>query len=149
MEESDAIVLGGLSAAYYIIRNIHKRRRSRRSIWMREYFKKRNFGILKDLEANDSVLFKNFTRMSKKNFDTLLEMVRPQIEKPDSNFREAIPADITLAITLRFLATGDSFLSLMYLFRVSKQFISSTIPVVLKAIIGSLKGHIKVIYLKH
>nr|CAH7752897.1 unnamed protein product [Callosobruchus chinensis]CAH7760098.1 unnamed protein product [Callosobruchus chinensis] len=58
--------------------------------------------------------------MSRNNFETLLEMVRTTIEKSDTRFREAIPAEVRLAITLRFLATGDSFASLMYLFRVSK-----------------------------
>nr|CAH7742406.1 unnamed protein product [Callosobruchus chinensis] len=66
--------------------------------------------------------------MSRNNFETLLEMVRPTIEKSDTRFREAIPAEVRLAITLRFLATGDSFASLMYLFRVSKQSISALVP---------------------
>lgn len=78
--------------------------------------------------------------MSKKNFETLLVMVKPQIEKSDSCFREAILAEVRLAITLRFLASGDSFASLMYLFRVSKQSISDIVSEVLIAIIGSLYG---------
>nr|CAH7742405.1 unnamed protein product [Callosobruchus chinensis] len=81
--------------------------------------------------------------MSRNNFETLLEMVRPTIEKSDTRFREAIPAEVRLAITLRFLATGDSFASLMYLFRVSKQSISALVPEVLKAIIESLHHFIK------
>lgn len=144
MEEDDAILLGGISAAYLVLRRV-KRKKTRRAIWMKEYFKTRNFGILKDLQCNENVLFNNFTRMSKKNFDTLLDMVKPFIERSDSHFREAIPAEVRLAITLRFLATGDSFTSLMYLFRVSKQSISVIVPVVLKAIIESLSNFIKVI----
>jgi hypothetical protein len=63
---------------------------------------------------------------------------------------------VKLAITLRYLATGDSFTSLMYLFKAgftscvpqslfrSKQFISSMLPGVLKAIIEGLQDYVKV-----
>nr|CAI5838743.1 unnamed protein product [Callosobruchus analis] len=84
--------------------------------------------------------------MSRNNFETLLEMVRPIIRKSDTRFREAIPANVRLVIILRFLTTGDSFSSLMYLFRVSKQSISALTPEVLKVIIESLHHFIKVTY---
>jgi hypothetical protein len=58
-----------------------------------------------------------------------------------------VPAEMKLAITLRYLATGDLFTSLMYLFRVLKQFISSMLPGVLKAIIESLQDYVKVSFL--
>ena len=111
---------------------------------MKDYFKTRNFGILRELELNENVLFKNFMRMSRTNFYMLLGMVEPKIEKQNTRFREAIPAEVKLAITLRYLATGDSFTSLMYLFKVSKQFISSMLPGVLKAIIEGLQDYVKV-----
>ena len=111
---------------------------------MKDYFKTRNFGILRELELNENVLCKNFTRMSRTNFYMLLGMVEPKIEKQNTRFSEAIPAEVKLAITLRYLATGDSFTSLMYLFKVSKQFISSMLPGVLKAIIEGLQDYVKV-----
>ncbi|CAH2015154.1 unnamed protein product [Acanthoscelides obtectus] len=39
-----------------------------------------------------------------------------------------------LAITLRYLATGDSFQSLHFLFKVSPQLISTIVPEVCKAL---------------
>ena len=69
------------------------------------------------------------------------------ITKQNTRFRESVPAEMKLAITLRYLATGDSFMSLMYLFKVSKQFISSMLPEVLKAIIEGLQDYVKVIFL--
>jgi len=95
-----------------------------------------------DLEFNEDVLFKNFTRMSKMNFYTLLG-----ITKQNTYFRESVPSEIKLAITLRYLATEDSFMSLIYLFKVSKQFISSMLPGFLKAIIESLQDYVKVSFL--
>nr|CAH7765075.1 unnamed protein product [Callosobruchus chinensis] len=63
----------------------------------------------------------------------------------DTKFRKAIPVQDRLAITLRFLATGDSFTSLQYLFNVSKQRISIIIiEETCNALIQALKEQIKV-----
>jgi hypothetical protein len=85
--------------------------------------------------------------MSKTNFYTLLGIVEPMITKQTTSFRVSVPAETKLVITLRYLATGDSFMSLMYLFKVLKQFISSMLPGVLKAIIESLQDYVKVHFL--
>nr|CAH7724422.1 unnamed protein product [Callosobruchus chinensis] len=57
----------------------------------------------------------------------------------DTKFRKAIPVQDRLAITLRFLATEDSFTSLQYLFIVSKQRISIIIEETCNALIQALK----------
>nr|CAH7712217.1 unnamed protein product [Callosobruchus chinensis] len=64
----------------------------------------------------------------------------------DTKFRKAIPVQdrLAIAITLRFLATGDSFTSLQYLFKVSKQRISIIIEETCNALIQALKEQIKV-----
>jgi hypothetical protein len=99
---------------------------------------------MRDLELSEDVLFKNFTRMSKTDFYMLLRMVEPMITRQNTRLRESEPAELKLAITLRYLATGGLFTSLMYLFRGSKQFISSMLPGVLKAIIESVQDYGKV-----
>jgi hypothetical protein len=73
-----------------------------------------------------------------------LGIVAPMITKQNTRSRESVPAEMKLAITLRYLATGDSFMSLVYLSKVLKQFISSMLPGVLEAIIESLQDHVKV-----
>jgi hypothetical protein len=124
-----AAVLAGISAAFLVLRNIRKKRKKyRRSVWVKDYLKCRNARIMRDLELNEDVLFKNFTRVSRTNFYTLLGMVELIITGHNTGFRESVPAEMKLAITLRYLATGDSFASLMYIFRISKQFVSSVLP---------------------
>ena len=63
----------------------------------------------------------------------------PLIAKQDTNMRNATPADEKLAITLRFLATGESYKSLQYQYRVSDSTISGFIQPVCTAIYNCLK----------
>lgn len=88
--------------------------------------------------------FENFQRMSLDDFNLLLSKVEPLISKQDTHLREAIPAKIRLAITLRFLATGDSYRSLHFLFKISSQLISKIVVDVCKALNEVLKDEIKV-----
>jgi len=71
--------------------------------------------------------FQNFTRMSSEDFKKIICLVGPLIYKQNTNMRPAITVQIRLAVTLRFLATGDSYSSLQYLFKISKQIISTII----------------------
>lgn len=69
-----------------------------------------------------------------------MQKVTPLTQKRDTNMREAIPPEERLAVTLRFLATGESFTSLQYQFRISQTTLSSIIiPEVCDAIYTVLK----------
>nr|CAH7736886.1 unnamed protein product [Callosobruchus chinensis] len=81
--------------------------------------------------------------MTAKDFERLVILVGPKISKMDTKFQKAIPVQDRSAITLRFLATGDSFTSLQYLFNVSER-ISIIIEQTCNALIQALKEQIKV-----
>lgn len=136
-----------VAAAAYLILRAQKQKRRKRTIWCRQLFVNSDDNqndLFNKLMADDGALFRNFTRMDKHDFDYLLNKVAPLIYKADTNFRSSIPAKVKLYCTLRFLATGDSYRSLMYLFRISDSTISLFIPEVCRAIILVLKEYIKV-----
>ena len=83
--------------------------------------------------------------MSYTDFEYLLNQVAPLISKKNTDFREALPAKYRLAITLRFLASGDSYKSLHYMFKISPQAMSKIIPEVCRALNKVLQDEIKVI----
>lgn len=88
--------------------------------------------------------FENFTRMTLSDFEYLLTLISPIFSKLDTQLRDSILAKIRLAITLRFLATGDSYKSLHFLFKVSSQIISKIVPEVCAAINQVLTNEVKV-----
>lgn len=136
---ADEITL--VAAAYIVL----KEKQKKKKIWIRPYLNRRETLDNLSLEISlDSKLFNNFNRMSKSDFDFLLNKIGPKIKRKDTNMRTAIPITTRLAITLRFLATGDSYKSLMYLFRVSDASISNIIPNVCAALIEGLKEYMKV-----
>lgn len=125
-----------------------KKQRKKRRWWMRSLYRNRELYsgsmLLNDLKNEDGDHFKNCCRMTPETFNNLLNLIETKIRKEDTQFRLSIPANERLALTLRYLATGDSFASLSLLFKVSKSSISSIVPEVCTAIIEELQDYIKV-----
>lgn len=116
-----------------------------RKVWVKDFFFNRNEeGFYKKLQTeiriNEPELYHNFLRMDPEQFDNLLVLVTPHIQKIDTNMRQSIPAGERLVLTLRYLATGENFRSLQYLFRIPASTISRIIPEVLDAIYKVLVG---------
>lgn len=127
-----------------------EKKKQKRSKCVRPLFAKRDTdGFFAEfdtqLRAQDPALFKNFVRMSADDFDYLVELLRPRIEKQDTSFRKAITVSQRLAVTLRYLATGESFSSMQYLFRMSKTSIWRIVEETCTELYEALKGeHMKV-----
>lgn len=151
-EEEIAAVILLLSSSYLLLTtkdddDSEYESSQHRSVWVRNWLKKRETDgvyakLLIELRSGDSGeqrLFQEFLRMTATEFEELLELVKPLIEKQDTKFRKAIPAGERLAVTLHYLATGQSFRSLQYVFRIPQNTISRIIPPVLDAIWSVLK----------
>lgn len=140
---------GRAAAAFIVIHHlICKRNKRKRRWWMKKlYLNRLQYGVrlLEDMRYEAVVdTIKNFTRESPTEFESLKLLIEPRVMKMNTQFREAISVTERLAITLRFLATGDSYTSLQYLFRVSKQSISRIVPEVCDALCDALKDWVKV-----
>jgi len=153
--ESEIVRAGILIISDYLIRECrqfieeNKNKKKRRN-WEKPWVNRRNsMGIsstlLTEWAAEDECLFKNHLRMSQTLFEDLLSKVTPLIEKQDTLMRECIPVKIKLQITLRYLATGDSYSTLEALYRVPRPTISRFLAEVLTAIYVVLEDQIKVI----
>lgn len=82
--------------------------------------------------------------MSSTDFEHFINRLGPVVSKENTNMRQSIPVKERLAVTLRFLATGDSFKSLSCLFKFSAQTVSRCVEEVCKALNNELRGEIKV-----
>ena len=100
--------------------------------------------MLADFVKEPSKYFENFCRISLEDFEYLLNKIGPHIAKSDTNMRKCIPVQERFAIALRFLASGDSYKSLAYLFKVSIPTVSRCVNDVCKALMQELSQEIKV-----
>jgi len=148
---SDAVVRAGVVVISMLLRQEleKKKTKKKKRIWVRDWIARREkYGasstLLKELKDEDTAAYRNLLRMDVVQFDNLLQMVYELIKKEDTQMRMAIPPKTKLEVTLRYLATGDSFKSLEYLFRVPECTISLFIPEVLTAISQVLEPFIKV-----
>lgn len=144
--DSDFIIA---SAAFIILSQKLKKKRRKRRWWVTNLMQRRvldNVGetMTHMYEQEESGQFQNFCRMASEDFDHLLSLISDKIRKSSTNFRDSIPAYDRLAVTLRFLATGDSYESLMYLTKISKSTICNAIPEVCAAINEALHDYAKV-----
>ncbi|KAJ8953378.1 hypothetical protein NQ318_023495 [Aromia moschata] len=138
-----------VAAAVIVINNYlkQKKRNRKRRQWVTPIFRSRSVSggrqFLNDIFIGNKGQFENFCRMSFEDFEILLNLIEPVIKKQDTNYRESISPKEILAVTLRFLATGDSFTSLMYLFKISKKSISTIVIEVCRALNEALKHQVE------
>ena len=105
--------------------------------WMKRRPERGYFStLIMELSAEDSVSFKEMMRMSKGDYLYILKQIERDITpKKILGGNEVINAKARLAVTLRFFATGETFRSLSFQFRISRAGISYIVLEVCKAIV--------------
>ena len=73
-------------------------------------------------------------------FNDILQRLAPRIQKRDTRFCNAIPAGLKLALTLRYMATGDCYASLACDFCVGQQSVCNFDPEVCTTLLDEYKN---------
>ena len=92
--------------------------------WVREIYQQREekgeFNLLvKQVMERDPEYFRRCFRMSPEKFYELLAIVGPEITKQTTPMRAPISAEQRLAVTLRYLTTGDAQRTIAASYRMS------------------------------
>ena len=83
-----------------------RNRRNPRRVWVHEIFQNKEFSeyntLVRELSSHEDKFFQYF-RMSEDQFETLLEMVKPDLTKITTQFRSPVGARERLALCLRWV----------------------------------------------
>ena len=139
-----ALVLLQAHNNFYVDRLHHVlgRRERRRALWVRSYLTEERrrdsshyYTLLNEERMEwDEFVFRNYTRVTLPVFLEILDRIREGITRRDTHLRAAIEPGLKLAVVLRYIATGDSFRSLSYAFRVGVSTICTFLVPVCRAI---------------
>ena len=112
MADSEDMLLAeaALAAASVVVVAAATTAKKQRKMWVRPYLRRRRElgvydAVLRGLGTDDPQRYAAFLRMSPDDFKVLLQIVERDISG-SSQYRLPIPADVRLAVTLRYMATG-------------------------------------------
>lgn len=114
----------------------------KKACWVQPWLARRNklgayhtlFQELKD----DPKKCRDYIRMNNTQFLYLVDLLSESLQKKETQMRETIAPAELLCVALRFLATGETFRSLEFQFRISRRTISEAVINVCNAIISIL-----------
>ena len=115
-----------------------QRPRRRHNMWVRSWLLQREkrgayHNIMAELYARHSRIHQ-FYRMTPEFFEMIKTRLKPHLARQATNYRAPISVGEKLALTIRYLATGESYTSLSCQFRVGRSTISKFLPEVCRAI---------------
>ena len=101
--------------------------------------------IVRELSIEDTAAYKEMMRMCYEEFLYILNIIEKDIP-PTQIFggHKVIPAKARLTVTIRFLATGETFRSLCFQFRISK----GAISYIVRDVCNAINKNMSPLYLK-
>ncbi|RVE57693.1 hypothetical protein OJAV_G00218720 [Oryzias javanicus] len=125
-------------AAILALLLLRLRRERRRRFWVRPSNQSpRERGQLQNLIAElrrDGQRHRRYFRMSVEKFDEILSIIGPDLRRQTTNFRNPVSPEERLAVALRYLASGDSLISLANNFRLGHSTVVNSVHMVFAAI---------------
>nr|XP_055028980.1 uncharacterized protein LOC129418084 [Misgurnus anguillicaudatus] len=103
-----------------------KTRRKTRRIWVRSWMEKQRgrCTLQREIKIEDEEGFRRMFKMTQEDFNDLLAKVEPHISRRNTKLRLAVSVKDRLAVTLCFLATGETYKSLSFQFRIGASTVS-------------------------
>lgn len=99
--------------------------------WVKSWLKKRDkychVVLLKEIIKTDPKDYKNYFCVSDSSYNKLLSMLKPLLERQNTNMRNCVSADERLAVTLRYLVIGRYFEDLKFFAIISPAIIISQV----------------------
>ena len=86
---------------------------------------------------------RDYIRMNNEQFLFLVELMAEDLQKHDTMMRKCISPEELTCLALRYLATGETFRSLEFQFRISRVRISQAVIEVSEAITNKLSNYLK------
>ncbi|KAK3893754.1 hypothetical protein Pcinc_002457 [Petrolisthes cinctipes] len=113
----DDDILGALALLLLIKKRKLQKQEKKKRVWSRQWLqKRREKGVacrqVRELKEEDPHTLRQWILLDHQQYQELLNMVTPLIEKKDTNMRQAVTAAQRLTLTLRYLTTGESYRSL-------------------------------------
>ncbi|XP_032688981.1 protein ALP1-like [Odontomachus brunneus] len=133
-----------IAAVAAVIHHVQSKKRKylKKKFWIAPIFKNRKknsfyFASVPKLKLED-LRFRNYFRMSATQFEELLQIVGTNLQKQNV-VRESISSSERLALTLRYMASGDSMTSMSYQYLVGVTTVSNIIRETCTVIWDSLR----------
>ena len=106
---------------------IARNNRAPRSNWVKPWLERHDeLGVYNNLfqELYETNSIKEYIRMDRMYFDYLVERLYPCLLKKDTVMKESIKPAEQVCVFLRYVASGETFHSLEYQFRISRRSIA-------------------------
>lgn len=147
MNRRNAIVVAAALMLDEVEEESKKRKVWARKFWFRgasnPYYEK----LMSDLSAEGADFFKHFAHITQHDFEELCGKVRNRVQRQYTVMRAPISVEERVALTLKYLACGDSISTLSQLFRISPASINKIVPEVCKALYDTMQAeYLKVRY---
>ncbi|XDV15962.1 hypothetical protein PO909_015873, partial [Leuciscus waleckii] len=121
-----------------LLARLRRRGRRRSQYWVHPLNQRRPqqgdfYHLVEELRL-DSQRHHQYFRMSAEKMDELLSIIGPEITRQNTNYRSAIEPKQRLAVGLRYLASGDSLISLAFSYRLGHTTVMNSVHMVCAAI---------------
>ena len=121
--------------------------RKRRTVWRRGWLLNRPLygqyeNPLAEFNQEDFRGYENFLCINNELFEELVHHVGPHIQRITTPWRQPLSVGLRLAITLRYISSGDSYMSLQYSFRVANNTINCIVKETTMAIVREYMGEV-------